>query len=69
MLWQQRGIEAFDAMHNWLKQNEKEGNFKITDPKLREVFYSYWTTMDHGSFFIEDKTRIDQEFLHPEWEN
>ena len=68
LLWQQRGIEAFDAMHSWLKQNEKKGFFKITDTKLRDVFYSYWTTMDHGPFFIEDKNRIDNEFLHPEWE-
>ena len=68
LLWQQRGIEAFDAMHNWLKQNEREGKFKITDPKLREAFYSYWTQMDHGPFFIEGKKRIEDEFLHPEWE-
>jgi hypothetical protein len=67
LLWQQRGIEAFDAMHNWLLQSEEEGDFKIMDPGLREVFYSYWTTMDHGPFLIEDQTRIENEFLHPEW--
>jgi hypothetical protein len=67
LLWQQRGVEAFDAMHKWLIQQEKNGLFKISDPKMREAFYSYWTSMDHGPFFIEDKARIENEFLTPEW--
>ena len=69
LLWQQRGVEAFDAMYNWLTQQEKSGLFKITDPKMREAFYSYWTSMDHGSFFINDKARIENEFLTPEWKS
>jgi len=67
ILWQQAGLEAFDAMHQWLKQHEKNGDFKITDPKLRTVFYEYWTTMKHGAFLFDDKETIDSEFLNPEW--
>ena len=67
ILWQQAGLEAFDAMHQWLKSQENQGKFKITDPKLRSVFYEYWTTMKHGAFLTDDKQRIRREFLEPEW--
>lgn len=66
LLWQQAGIEAFDAMRNWLETQERTGNFKITDPKLRTEFYHYWHR-SHQPFMIEDKARIRAEFLEPEW--
>ncbi len=66
VLWQQAGMEAFDAMRTCLETAEKEGQFKITDPKLRTQFYEYWTR-SHGSFLIADKERIRKEFLEPEW--
>ncbi len=67
ILWQQGGLEAFDSTHKWLKDHEKNGEFKIDDPKLRSVLYEYWTTMNHGSFLTDDKERIRSEFLEPEW--
>ena len=60
-------MEAFDAMHKWLQDREKRGEFRIADPKLRASFYEYWATMDHGAFLTEDKERIRTEFLEPEW--
>jgi hypothetical protein len=66
VLWQQAGLEAFDAMHEWLKSHEKKGDFRITDPKLRAEFYEYWTR-SHGPFMIEEPERIRTEFLEPEW--
>ena len=67
ILWQQAGLEAFDAMHAWLKDLEKQGKFQITDEKLRATFYEYWTTMKHGPFLTDDKKRIRETFLEPEW--
>jgi len=67
ILWQQAGLEAFDAYHAWLKAHEKQGDFVITDPKLRSTFFEYWTTMDHGSFLTADPKRIRSEFLEPPW--
>ena len=67
ILWQQAGLEAFDAMHKWLKIREKNGNFIISDSQLRLVFYEYWTTHNHGAFLTDDKVRIRREFLEPEW--
>lgn len=67
VLWQQAGMEAFDAMHKWLEAHEQNGDFAITDAKLRSSFYEYWTTMKHGVFLIDDKERIRAEFLEPKW--
>ena len=33
------GLEAFDVMHNWLQDQERQGEFRIADPKLRKAFY------------------------------
>lgn len=66
ILWQQAGIEAFDAMHRWLQDREKQGDFSIDDPQLHSQFYAYWTTQKHGSFLTGDQKRI-REFLKPKW--
>jgi hypothetical protein len=67
ILWQQAGLEAFDACRAWLESREKQGDFAITDPTLRSTFYEYWTTMEHGAHLIDDKERILTEFLKPKW--
>jgi hypothetical protein len=67
ILWQQAGIEAFDAFRTWLDAREKQGDFKFTDRRLRSIYYEYWTTMNHGAFLTDDKERIRREFLEPEW--
>lgn len=64
LLFQQAGMEAFDANRKWLESLEAAGKFKITDPKLRSSLYEYWTR-DHGHWIIDDKERI-QEFIEPE---
>lgn len=67
LLWQQLGIEAFDATRVFLETEEKTGHFKIHDPKMRDEFYFYWTKQNHGSFLFDDPERIRKEFLEPEW--
>jgi hypothetical protein len=67
IIWEQEGLVAYDAMLKWLKHHEKQGDFKITDPKLHEAFYSYWKDNENSRFFL-DQQRIQSEFLHPEWE-
>ena len=66
VLWQQMGLQAFDANRRWFEAEEKNGNFKITDPKLRDAFYRYWT-QSHDPYMIEDEATIRKEFLEPEW--
>jgi len=67
ILWQQGGVEAFDAMHQWLQSLESKKQFVIDDPALRTAFYQYWTTQSHGSFLTADEHRIRTEFLEPDW--
>ena len=53
LLFQQAGVEAFDATRRLLEQREAEGAFAITDPEVRALAYDYWTR-DHGAMFITD---------------
>lgn len=59
VLFQQFGLEAFDAMHHWLLQREEQGDFQISDEELRRAFYAYWTTHDHGAFLSEEPEQIE----------
>lgn len=56
VLFQQFGVEAFDAMHKWLKERESAGDFTITDSKLRAKLFAYWTTTNHGAFSLTTLT-------------
>jgi hypothetical protein len=64
ILWQQFGLEAFDAHKKWLEHFEARGDFHITDPELRAAFYNYWN-VDHGRL-ASDKPEHIKEFLEPE---
>lgn len=66
VLFQQGGLEAFDAMHRWLEAQERQGKFTITDPELHEAFYAYWTTHNHGAFLTDDEERV-RFLLDPPW--
>lgn len=57
LLFQQGGIEAFDATRRMLETREADGAFAITDPEVRRLAYDYWTR-DHGAFIITDPDRI-----------
>lgn len=70
LLWQQGGVEAFDAHRRWLETLEARGDFSITDPELRATFYDYWTNdRKHGSFLFspEKNPQVFDEFLNPLW--
>lgn len=57
LLFQQAGVEAFDATRRMLESREAEGGFAITDPDVRALAYDYWTR-DHGTFIITDPGKI-----------
>jgi hypothetical protein len=65
VLWQQAGLEAFDAYRRWIESEEQKGSFQITDRRLRSSFYHYWKRND-GSF-ITDPGELRRAFLEPEW--
>ncbi|CAN7319430.1 hypothetical protein LJR168_001727 [Pseudoxanthomonas sp. LjRoot168] len=57
LLFQQAGVEAFDATRRMLESREAAGGFAITDPDVRALAYDYWTR-DHGAFIISDPGKI-----------
>jgi len=59
LLFQQAGIEAFDATHEFLKYLEREKYFEITDVSIREAVFAYWTR-DQGAFLINDAETISK---------
>jgi len=65
ILFQQFGLEAYDAMHRFIKEQEKQGHFKINDPELRKALYAYWTEQEGSYALIEDPASIQEEFLTP----
>ena len=67
VLWQDAGLEAFDAMRVWLEARERAGDFRIDDPTLRDRLYAYWTSVDHGDALSGDADFIRHEFLDPYW--
>jgi hypothetical protein len=67
VIWSRKNLLPFDASLKWLKQHEEKGDFKITDPKLHEAFYSYWQENEKSPFFL-DELRVQSEFVHPPWE-
>jgi hypothetical protein len=67
VIWSKKVLLPFDAMLKWLKHHEEKGDFKITDPELHKVFYSYWSANEDSPFFLDER-RIQSEFIHPAWE-
>lgn len=65
LLFQQAGVEAFDATRVMVETLEKQGKFKVFDPRLRAAMYAYWNR-DHGAFLITDKRQIEKA-LHPSY--
>lgn len=68
ILWQQAGVEAYDATRTWLEEQEKNGKLVFANDEVRKEVLSYWLTQDDSPFLTDDKERI-QEWLEPAWLN
>jgi len=54
LLFQQAGMEAFDAMRNLVLELEQKGSFKFESQVDRDLALAYWTTQNHSSFLLPD---------------
>ncbi len=61
LLFQQAGVEAFDATRVMLERAEAEGRLSFRDPEARTSAYDYWTR-DHGAFMITEPAKIKDAF-------
>jgi hypothetical protein len=59
---QQMGAEPYDAMHKFLKEEEKNGSFKILDKSFEAPFWSYYADESNHSFYKEG-SKEEKEIL------
>jgi len=63
---QQMGAEPYDAMHEFLKEEEKNGSFKILDKSFEAPFWNYYADESKHSFYKkgskEEKEVLDTFF-------
>jgi len=63
---QQMGAEPYDAMHKFLKEEEKNGSFKIIDKSFEALFWNYYVDESTHSFYKkgskEEKEVLDKFF-------
>ena len=66
IIFQQMGAEPYDAMHKFLKEEEKNGSFKIIDKSFEAPFWNYYSDESKHSFFKEgskeEKEVLDKFF-------
>lgn len=66
VLFQQFGLEPFDAYRQWFEAEEKAGAFTFAHDGLRDLFYHYFKA-DHGAF-LADEAEGKAMMLKPWWE-
>ena len=54
LLFQQAGMEAFDATRRLILHLEEQGDIKFKSPADRKLALAYWTSQDHSSFLLPD---------------
>lgn len=54
VIFQQAGVEPFDAYRDFLKEQEKKGAFKILDKKYEASFWKYFTNDAMHTFYTKD---------------
>jgi len=63
---QQMGAEPYDAIHTFLKEEEKNGSFKILDKSFEAPFWNYYADESKHSFYKkgskEEKEVLDKFF-------
>jgi hypothetical protein len=57
LIWQQLGVEAYDATQSWLQAEERLLHFEIYDPDLRASFYKAWNSQA-ATALIDDPEEI-----------
>ncbi len=63
---QQMGVEPYDAMHSFLKAEEKNGSFKIIDKSFEAPFWNYYADESKHSFYkkgSEEEKEVLDKFL------
>ncbi len=68
IIGQQLGPEPLDAMHDFLKEQQKKGSFKILDKSFETGFWEYFVNDSKHSFYKKGSDEELQAFDKPAWE-
>lgn len=66
VIFQQAGPEPIDAYYKFLKEEEKKGNFKILDRRLKKEFWDYFINDDIHTF-ISQTTEQGKKVFETNW--
>jgi hypothetical protein len=64
VIFQQAGVEPLDAYRDFLKEQEKLGNFQIIDKQYEADFWKYFTNDAMHTFYPKDK---GAKFINTPW--
>ncbi len=64
VIFQQAGVEPLDAYRDFLQEQEKNGAFRILDPKYKAPFWRYFTNDAMHSFYAGDD---GAKFINTPW--
>ena len=64
MIFQQAGAEPLDAYRDFLKEQEKNGAFKIMDKTDESEFWKYFTNDAMHKFYSKDE---GAKFINTPW--
>lgn len=59
VLFQQGGVEAYDATRKFLEQKEAAGTISFVDPQIRALAYDYWIN-DHSGMLLSEPGQISR---------
>ena len=62
--FQQAGVEPLDAYRDFLKEQDRKGNFRILEKTCSTSFWGYFTNDAIHSFYSKEE---GEEFIHTPW--
>ncbi len=67
IIFQQSGPEPLDAIHDYLKEQQQKGVFRILEKSFEAPYWEYYVTDSKHSFFKQGSEEEKQAFDKPWW--
>ena len=67
IIYQQIGPEPLDAMHDYLKEQQQKGSFKILEKSFEVPFWEYFVNDNKHNFFKQGSREEKLAFDTPPW--
>lgn len=67
IIFQQTGPEPLDAIHDYLKEQQQQGTFRIFEKRFEAPFWEYYVTDSKHFFYPQGSEEEKQAFDRPWW--